>query len=220
MDLREIYRKNPFCVLSATPKDTRETLIRLQGDLALFGDAAEASEALTCLLHPQNRLEAEMRWFPQTDQKLISALFAWLDDPAPEKPMPRFILPCHLANFNFTRLILSVLPIADTDGLHAVFRSLSVAADTLLPRQVLSEINGDRVRAGFALLDSPDAIQIQLGSLLQETVRFTLARCENTLIFHKKLSEKVKQDYTDRASPYHNSRLMRIAAEELAQAAG
>ena len=219
-DLKETYRKNPFRILSASPGDPREALIRLQGDQALFGDAAESARALAELLHPESRLEAEMRWFPQTDRALIDRLFAWLDLPRREKTLPRLILPCHLANFNYVRLVLSEFPIGSTAQLHAVLRSLSVAADALLPRQVMAEINGDRNKAGFALLSDTDAVVSQLRALFTETVRFTVSRSGPAVFAGiRALSGELKKDYTDRSSPYHGSFLLRVASEDLTRPA-
>ena len=214
----ERYRSHPFRVLGASSRNTREQLNALRTEAALFGRDEAAEDALTALLHPDSRLDAEIRWFPMTEEKEISALFRYAEQEAVTEPVPDFGARSFLALFNRVRLCLSLLPIPREDAFTASLYSLSLCADTLIPRQVIWEINEDRKVAGFPPLMSEAEADAAISDLLRETADSLIQRRPDSLRGRaaKELSERLLREYRDMKSPRHNSYLVRITAESLA----
>ena len=105
MSFPEETKKNPFRVLEASPRDSREILNMKQAELALLGESASNGQAaLTALLHPQSRLEAEMRWFPGTEKAETDRLLQFMESHGKYEPIPPFATSSVLARFNALRL--------------------------------------------------------------------------------------------------------------------
>ena len=221
MEWMEDVRKNPFHVLGASPRDTREELIRRQQELALFGEEEAGGQALAALLHPLTRLEAEIRWFPQTEPETVRRLIRFLDKGGQGQTIICLPTESVLARFQALRLQMPLFQPENREQLTAVFHSLAAVADGLFPRQVTEEINADRRRSGFVQLEHAAAeISSRIRQLLQETVNFFLDRYSADQKEWKKLSEAFKKEYQDRKSPYHNSYLIELAGREAAFRSG
>ncbi len=215
-DLLKAYAHHPFRVLGARPSDTRTSLIDRKADLLLFGDEKELDEALASLLNPQLRLRAELRWFPMTSDAEVSGLFARLVQAgAPE--LPRLQTESFLAQFNALRLALTRQLARSARELDAYLRALSIAADALLPRQVLEEINCDRRKAGFPAADDLGALEAGLEELFHETARVLVGDAPGMYgqEAFRTLGKNLEQAYRNTGSPYHNSYFLEIAAAEL-----
>jgi len=216
MDLLKMTKGNPFWVLNASPEDTRERLIEKQRDMAIYGEEQEGEQALTALLYPQSRLEAEMRWFPNTNTEEIDKLLTYVSEPKGYQPVQPFRTKSYLARFNALRLQLMIFPASGVNELSALIRGLSTVADALLPRQVMEEINLDRKKSGFSLLRKPEELEHSLTELLRETIRayqepFTTGVSRTAW---KRLGKQLKAEMKDKASPFHNSYLFDLASEE------
>ncbi len=213
----EELKKNPFWVLDASPWDTREDLIRKQGDMALFGDDALSRKALTALLHPQTRLEAEMHWFPQTEPERIRRFIRFLE--GYEKGQHLSYLPTDsvLARFNAIRIQMNLFSVDHTDQLAAIFHSLAVLADGLFPKQIRDELNADRRRSKFLQLEQIAEVSSQIRQLLQMAVNDLLDRfpVEENKGEIKELSDRFQTEYKSRDSRYHNNYLMELVSEEM-----
>lgn len=227
MAMIDTFRNHPFRVLGASPRDTRAALAERQADLALFGDDGASEEALAALLHPATRLEAELRWFPQADTEEVERLLRcveealargdkpWSDASRDASGMPN--MPSMLGQFNAVRLLLSTLPYHSPAQLESLLLSLSVVSDALLPRQVMDELNLDRRVAGFPELDEAAELEAGLKALFHETLRELLSHVEWKGDRDKRgLAESLREAYTNRTSPYHNSFLLQLADHELA----
>lgn len=223
----DTYRDHPFRVLDASPRDTRAALAERQADLALFGDDGASEEALAALLHPATRLEAELRWFPLAEAEEVERLLRcveealahgdkpWSDASRDASGMPN--MPSMLGQFNAVRLLLSTLPYHSPAQLESLLLSLSVVSDALLPRQVMDELNLDRRVAGFPELDEAAELEAGLEALFHETLRELLSHVEWKGDRDKRgLAESLREAYTNRTSPYHNSFLLQLADHELA----
>ena len=217
MDLPAAYQNNPFCVLGASARNTREELMNKQEELALFGDSARSEPALSALLNPQMRLEAEMRWFPLMDETEIRSLLAFFSRHMEDTEMPETAVPSFLGQFNMLRLALSRLPFRTVGQVLAILRSLAVAADPLLPRQVRDEINEDRRAAGFPEIQDSAALDTRIADLLDETVRDFLDRMAARIVpaDFRDAAKQCRTMYKDTKSPYHNSYLLELAANRL-----
>ena len=217
MDLRETYRRHPFWVLDATPRHTREELVELQSTAALFGDDESAAAALAALLNPQERLRAELSWFPRTDARVVKGLLNAVLQGRPAFGMP-FSTESFLAQFNAARLALATVPLVDVPTFMEVLLTLAELADTLLPQQVRDEINEDRARSGFPLLDDSDEMGLLIEGLLHETVgayrNLRPAQLEGAVA--RELSAQLQERVRRRGTPEHNSLFLEYAAEEIA----
>ena len=217
MDLIKRTEQNPFHVLGASTTDSRERLIELQRDMALFGEEQASEEALNALLYPQSRLEAEIRWFPTAEPSEIQKLMGSVKHPIEGQPIPTFLSGSFLARFNAVRLQLGAFPISNEREFSAVIFSLAVAADALWPAQVMEELNRDRVQSGFSRLEKKEEVDSALSGLLRETVQAYLdifptgMRKETLLSIGKNFQSEMK----NRKSRYHNSYLLDIAADEI-----
>lgn len=217
MDLIRMTMQNPFRVLGASAEDTRETLIEKQREMALWGENARGEQALSALLYPQSRLEAELRWFPCTAGEEIGKLLDGLSRPRGWQPVQLFHTDAFLARFNALRLQLLAFPIRNVRELAALIHSLCTVADALLPAQVMEEINRDRAKSGFSQLRNPNELDALLTVLLRETVRAFLAACPPAVKPSElgALGTQLQKDMKDRDSVYHNSYLLDLAAEEI-----
>ena len=213
----ERYRAHPFRVLGASSKSTREQLVALRTEAALFGRDEAAEDALTALLHPESRLKAEIRWFPMTEEKEISALMRFAQQDRIEEPVPAFATRSFLALFNQVRLCIALLPINGERAFTASLYTLSLSADTLIPRQVMWEINEDRKISGFPPLISEAEVDAAISELLRETAESLIQRKPESVWGRgaRDLSDRLLREYRDEKSPRHNSYLVRITAEAL-----
>lgn len=126
-------------------------------------------------------------------------------------------MPSMLGQFNAVRLLLSTLPCHSPAQLESLLPSLSVVSDALLPRQVMDELNLDRRVAGFPELDEAAELEAGLKALFHETLRELLSHVEWKGDRDKRgLAESLREAYTNRTSPYHNSFLLQLADHELA----
>lgn len=217
MDLISLARQNPFHVLNASPADSRETLFEKQWEMALWGENEQGEQALSALLYPQSRLEAEMRWFPCTAGDEIAKLLDFVARPRIIRPVPLFRTDSFLARFNALRLQLTVFPISEVSELSALIHSFATVADALLPAQVMEEINRDREKSGFSPLKRPEELDAPLAGLLRETVQACLSACPAGLNASalETMGKNLKKEMKDRQSPFHNSYLLDLADDEI-----
>ena len=217
-ELAEQYRKHPFWVLGASPKNTRQQLITRRSEAVLFGQEEAAEEALTALLHPESRLEAEIRWFPMTEATEIAALMRFVQQEKITEAPPPFHTRSFLALFNQVRLCISLLSHPRVEAFTAALYSLSRCADTLIPRQVKWEINEDRKVSVFPTLTSDADVDAAISGLLRETVDSLIRRRPSVLqgSAAKDLSGRLMKEYKDRESPQHNSYFVHLTADALA----
>ena len=212
------FNSHPFRVLGASPRDSRERLIALRGEAALFGQAEAAETALSALLHPDSRLKAELGWFPMTEEGEIASLLRFAGQEKAAGPAPAFHTRSFLAVFNQARLCVSMLPLPGADAFSAALDSLSLCADTLLPDQVMWELNEDRKASGFPLLASVEELDAALSDLLNQTASDLLRRGLPSLrgLEARRLSQRLLLEYRNVKSPRHNSFLLRLTADALA----
>lgn len=219
LDLLSAYKANPFHTLGATPRNTREELVMLQRDEALFGNEQAANVALSKLTHPESRLEAEIYWFPKAAPEDVDELLHHVES---QRGMPRHAalipaMPSILAQFNAVRLLLSIEPIENAWDLEAHILSLATIADGLLTEQVMDDINDDRKQAAFTALDYQPLVDTQIENLLNETIMHIMARRPSILTHNAILSlgKHFETSYKKRDSAYRNSYFLELAAEDL-----
>ncbi len=212
MMIWEEFKNNPFSVLGASPLDSRAKLIARQAELALFDDDRVTQEALAKLLHPVRRLQAEIRWFPGTQNVAFEPVRMFFQSNG-QGPIPQIDSTSVLAQFNVLRLAIGLnLPDNEQDCRTALY-ALAVLADALYPEQVTEDINKDRCQAGFTLLPSTTETETELRQLLRETAALSVSmiRKPDSL----SLIHQLESEYQTRGSMFHNSYLIELAAEEL-----
>ncbi|MBQ8136177.1 MAG: hypothetical protein IJ174_01975 [Clostridia bacterium] len=74
--------KNPFALLNASPRDSREALLERADEAALLS-GHDPDKALSDLLHPGKRLRAELAWMPNTEKPAANAILARLGEDHP-----------------------------------------------------------------------------------------------------------------------------------------
>jgi len=149
MDLLE----NPFFKLEATSRDDRRRIMKLADEKALSLDDEECSEARSILTMPRKRIAAEMAWLPGVGPKRASTVIESVKQ-KPSDVMNLEKLP-PLARCNAVAQGLRLYSPKDPNELARWIRCLSSVFSELMPEQLLSEINEDRVIAGFP--EVPDA---------------------------------------------------------------
>ena len=217
MTLLDSYHENPFFILTASARDTRVTLIEKQEELALFGGEEKAEQAMAKLLNPQTRVEAEIQWFPLMETQESQDLIRFFERHRDDTEMPTQRPLSMLGQFNILRLGLSRIQIQTVSELKAILQSSAIAADALIPRQVMEEINQDRKQSGFPEITNQSEIELQVRELMRETIKAYLDNLSRG-ITGDELSETVKElkkEYVNASSPYHNSYFLEMAADHL-----
>ena len=116
-------QENPFVILSASPRDRRETLQERADDLSLLS-GRETETALEALLQPLKRLRAELSWFPNTLQSAADTVLSLAGDA--NKP-PNAQLPEGLG-----------CPLAEANALAALYFQSPALYDTV-PKETPAE---------------------------------------------------------------------------------
>ncbi len=73
--------ENPFHILGATTRDDKLKITDLAEDCRLLSDADECMDAQSTLTRPQNRISAEIAWFPGVNPEHIDSLLKQLESP-------------------------------------------------------------------------------------------------------------------------------------------
>lgn len=196
----DVFIKNPFYILEASPVDDRRKLISLADEAKLLSDD-NVEEALNQLLHHQRRLDAEINWFPSTAPSQVEQLFAFLKNGSGRR-FPDFRTGSTLALLNSCRLLLEGWPVKNTGSALALCRSLAVVDVVILPEQVIEEINRDRSRGAFQPLNDLDDIGYHLDSLRRNIATSLIERfdaCKG--VDNRELLVKLADLHSEMASP-------------------
>ena len=222
MNVLNTWRENPFAVLGASPQDPHELLLELETEMALFGEAQAAEQAVSALLHPQSRLEAELGWFPQTSAGEIRELLACLEVlENQEEPMiriPQLHTRSTLAAFNSCWILLHFFIPVQTEQYCAVVHSFVTAADALLAPQVMEELNADRKTAGFPLLQKEAELKKAIAGILERGAAWLADRLPPPLRRPEQLDQitaALEKEVRDRHSPFYGSYLQELTVQEL-----
>lgn len=139
--------KNPFYILSASPRDGRRRLMELTEERSLLLDADECRDAYSVLTNPRKRLAAEVSWFPGVTPQKIEELLALMES-EPEKILAEDSLPS-LTRANLLAEGLNRLSAFDASAIASWIIAIDEAFDSTDAENVLSLLNAERVAAGF-----------------------------------------------------------------------
>lgn len=152
--------KNPFHLLSASPRDSRRRITELAEERALFTDAEECAEARAVLTNPLKRLRAEVSWLPGVSSGLTGELLRKLDS-EPESLLEESSLP-PLARTNLLAAALERLKNPGAEELSRWLRILGRTYEAVDAAEVLSALNADRRAAGFPEVSEQSLVEESL----------------------------------------------------------
>ena len=229
MDLWKIWEEHPFAVLGATPRDTRVRLLELEAEKKLFGEEDQIQNAVSALLYPESRLAAELTWFPQTNTAEIQKLSAYMKKCLKVREEgsvriigvgrpPEFHTRSAVARFNSVRLFVALLCPETESAYLAVVHSLVTVADTLLPKQVMDELNADRLISRFPALQKQSEIRQQTTILLEQTAGWLAQMLPESLNHPAGISSiltTLKKELKDHNSLSHGSFFQELLRDAL-----
>ena len=167
-----VLQKNPFFILHADLTDDHAALQRKASEAVLLEDTGEAEKALSNLLHPQKRLEAELMWFPETEDTEIEKLEAFCraggngtGGQTPCPTLPDFHTESDLAMMNACRCILGAWPAEYSEGLFGIGLCLAGALRGLTVDGVIAELNRAREVSGFPEITNREMVGNHLMNL-------------------------------------------------------
>ena len=167
-----VLQKNPFFILHADLTDDHAALQRKASEAVLLEDTGEAEKALSNLLHPQKRLEAELMWFPETEDTEIEKLEAFCraggngtGGQTPCPTLPDFHTESDLAMMNACRCILGAWPAEYSEGLFGIGLCLAGALRGLTVDSVIAELNRAREVSGFPEITNREMVGNHLMNL-------------------------------------------------------
>ena len=158
--------KNPFYILSASPRDGRRRLMELAEERSLLLDADECHDAYSVLTNPRKRLAAEVSWFPGMAPKKIEELLALMES-EPEKILAADSLPS-LTRANLLAEGLNRLSALDASAIASWIIAIDEAFDSSDAESILSLLNAERIAVGFPEISDVTQVEEEL-----ENCRYT-----------------------------------------------
>lgn len=158
--------KNPFYILSASPRDGRRRLMELAEERSLLLDADECHDAYSVLTNPRKRLAAEVSWFPGMAPQKIEELLALMES-EPEKILAADSLPS-LTRANLLAEGLNRLSALDASAIASWIIAIDEAFDSSDAESILSLLNAERIAVGFPEISDVTQVEEEL-----ENCRYT-----------------------------------------------
>lgn len=140
-------KENPFYVLGATPRDSRQKIQELVEEKELELDTSICSEAKMVLVNPRKRLSAEISWFPGVSIRQINTIVKSIEkDTIDPENIGKL---SSVAGFNaMLAYLLSGVKLTPKQLENAIF-DLAKDYDDIKSEQVMKIINEDRSISGF-----------------------------------------------------------------------
>ncbi|MBQ7371394.1 MAG: hypothetical protein IJW67_05865 [Blautia sp.] len=205
MKLKEIY-DNPFRILGASPADPRSKLNALAENASLLG-GADVEDAINKLILPHARFQAELNWFPCTNEQEIRKVLDYSGEAGEEAP--DFSSDSVLAQFNACRIFSEGWPVTDVASARALCRSFALVYERVSPEKTMEEMNRDREKSGFPFLAEADDIVYRLAEFRRKIVADLYTRINWSLEDSTTdVMVELAKDYGDRNGPYRFSILL------------
>ncbi len=152
---------NPFHVLRATPRDTRQRIYELADEQSLVGDQEACSKARADLTNPRKRLGAEIAWMPGVGpNRALEAMESLESDAANFNHASEFP-PLARANL-YTAAISRLGTGVSAKELAKWIVELAYAYEEIDEENILTLINEDRSLAGFPQVADLSLIESEL----------------------------------------------------------
>lgn len=155
---------NPFAVLGASPRDGRQALIDRVEDAALHGDEPRLRQAGAELLHPRQRLAAEMRWLPGISPAEAARLLRLLRQAPGLAFTDRQGSALVRANLMASALEVMPEPGSPPEVLERI-QALAASCAGIEAGEALRDINEDRLASGFPELRDMSAVEEEIRAL-------------------------------------------------------
>lgn len=139
--------RNPFHILTASPRDNRQRIMELADERSLLLDSSECMEARSELTNPRKRLSAEVAWLPGIGPKRAGEVLSLIES------SPTDLLAVDnlssIARANLLAAGLARLPGHNADDVAEWILEISWAFEDLDPEELMMIINEERVVSGF-----------------------------------------------------------------------
>ncbi len=175
--------ENPFAVLGASPRDSRHALTEKADEAALIG-GAQVDEALSSLLQPNKRLQAELAYFPGASDEAARAFLDYEEAvfDGKQTKMPQLSgLESPLAQANALTAFFEAWPDARMEYQIGLFRSLNRILEKVSTSETLAYINEDRKKGGWEPVADESALASPLEDRLRELCQIIGTRVSGTL---------------------------------------
>ena len=168
MTFLDSLKQNPFYILKASSLDTAEQLEEKVTEAVLLDGKKEAEKAGLLLFQPQERLKAEMNWFPgEREEGFVLTAFAGRED---SEAMPEIRMKSTLGTVNAWRTVLEKWPVGHVAGTTGLCLCLVRGLSELDEETVLSELNRDRQISGFPVISEKQMIRQALLRVREEAM--------------------------------------------------
>ncbi|NLI41925.1 MAG: hypothetical protein GX421_12260, partial [Caldisericales bacterium] len=160
--------KNPFHILTASPRDNRRRIMELADERSLLLDSSECMEARSDLTNPRKRLSAEVAWLPGIGPKRTREVLLLLES------SPTDLLAVDklssMARANLLAAGLARLSDHNADVIAEWILEIAWAFENIDPEELRAIINEERVVSGFPEVTDLSAVQAEI----QERRRYYL----------------------------------------------
>lgn len=154
--------KNPFYILTATPRDNRSRIIGLADERSLMLDSNECMNARSDLTNPRKRLSSEVAWLLGLSPKRSGELLALLQESPADIINADKLTP--VARANLLAAGFSRLSNCTSDCVAKWILEIAWAFEKIDPKELKEIINNERIVSDF-----PEVIDLSmLESEIQE----------------------------------------------------
>lgn len=158
---------NPFAVLSASMRDSRQKIVELAEEMSLRKDSELCTRARSELTNPRRRIAAEIGWLPGVAPKKAAELVHQVSSDSKVIYDLSSVPP--LAEANLVTAALEVIdaktsPEAFT---HWILKAAKADANIVI-EDVVRDINEDRSVAGFSEIRNVLDVEAEIGSKKEE----------------------------------------------------
>lgn len=152
--------KNPFHILTATTRDSRQRIMELADDRSLLHDSSECMEARSNLTNPRKRLSAELAWLPGIGPKRVGEVISLLESSVPDLINVDKLTP--IARGNLLSAGLLRLPDYSSDDVTKWIIEISWAFEEVDSEELNRIINEERIVSGFPEVTDPSVVEAEV----------------------------------------------------------
>lgn len=165
-----LYRDNPFYILGASLDMDRRRIVALAEEKALLLDSAACAEARTTLTNPQRRIAAEVNWFLDCSDEVVSEIKEYISDQLSGNTSGAFPEEKYsaLTQLNIKLAGLEGQSFSSPAGTRNYVLSVSRLFNSIRSSDVMTAINNRRTKSGFPQLSSTSEIDSVIAELRGE----------------------------------------------------
>ena len=152
--------KNPFFILTASPRDNRRRIMDLADERSLLLDANESREARSDLTNPRKRLSAEVAWMPGIGPKRASELLSLIES-SPDDLITVDKL-TSIARTNLLAAGLARLSDHNPDEVAEWILEIAWEFEDVGPDELSMIINEERIVSGFPEVTDLSAVESEI----------------------------------------------------------